>query len=109
MGPRKQHKTTAGSGYTITGGILFVIGILCIIYAVNILKFFFQIRDTVDTAGENAEGTEALGQALGAILLFSSVGIQSLALGIGVGICGIILIIVGTTLWSVGAHKYYTR
>jgi hypothetical protein len=103
----KHPPQSKGSGFSIVGGILFAIGVICVIYAYAGIKVFLGLRDQMETSGDDAEGMEALGAVIETLFLFSAIGVESLVMAIVVGVVGIILIIVGISTWSVGFRKYY--
>lgn len=106
---RPQNTASMGTGWSITGSILIAFGVICLIYAITALKMFFDLQNNMENANENGEGLEALGAVFGAIFAFSSIGIESLAIAIGIGIVGIVLLIVGISFFSIGFSKYYRR
>jgi hypothetical protein len=105
----KPQQQIPNNGASIAGPICIVIGIFCLIFAVNSYKVFAQLNGNMDTAGEDAEGFDAIGQIFASLLIFSSVGVESLALAIVFGITGVILILIGLVLWIVGAVRFYGR
>jgi uncharacterized membrane protein HdeD (DUF308 family) len=108
MGAVKQKKGQYGTGFSITGSILISLGIIALIYAIGAFKVFLAFQDNLENPDEG-EGLEGIMAVFGAILIFSSVGIESLVIAIVIGVVGIILIIVGISLFSVGINKYYSR
>ena len=104
-GPTSQG-TSQGTGYTITGVIFLAAAFLCLFYAYSVIKVFFDLRNEVET-NPGVEGLDGLMGFLGAIFALSSVGVESLIMGILIGIVGIVLLILGVTFWSIGLKRNY--
>lgn len=102
-----DQSSSNGLGFSITGGIFIAIALLCLFYAYSMIKVFFNLKDNLDSSSEGS-GLDGITNLLGAIFVFSGAGVQSLVIGIGVGILGVILLILGTTFWSIGLKRSYS-
>jgi TM2 domain-containing membrane protein YozV len=105
MTPQKvSRQTTPPSnwGWVVFGSLLIGAGILCLLFAWSGLQIYMAFLTGMESEHDGFG-------ALGTIFLFSTAGVSSLAMALGLGILGLILLIIGVATWSIGYKRYYAR